>query len=202
MKKIIFTLIFSLITSIAYAGAVIGSGQSASAGCTQTTVGTQDGTTVNVGSSTRTCYAIQWIAGTTQTIKRLYFLAYKTNSPTFNVSASILTGVSNGAPGTVITNGTSGTVAASGFSASPTLGWSYVTFPTAPSVTASSTYFVAICADTADDVNTVVVGKDNDGNGTTDNVSFQTTAIGQNWAVLEDHVGPAIWVTSCDEAKP
>jgi hypothetical protein len=59
-----------------------------------------------------------------------------------------------------------------------------------------------MCADAADNTNTVSWGYGADGNGTTDNTGYYTTAIGQNWSVELDHVGPVIWTTSCDEAKP
>lgn len=207
MRKLFITclsllLICSAIQAHALSAAVQACLGAGGVSCTQSTVGTQDSYSSNIGSTARKCYCFQWIPATTQTIKRAYFEAFKTGTPTNNYSISILTGVSHGAAGTVISNGTSGTVAASSFSASPTLGWSYVTFSTAPSVTASSTYFVAICADTADDTNTIAWAKDNDGNGTTDNTGFYTTGLGSNWSAIEDHVGPVLWVTSCDEAKP
>lgn len=174
----------------------------AKAACTQTTVGTQDSTITGIGTSAKLCYSYLWTPSTTQTIKRMYFEVFKVGTPTSNYNIVIQTGVSHGAPGTTIANGTSGTVAASTFSASPTLGWSYVTFSTAPTVTASTTYGIALCADVASASNTIVWGKDADGNGTTDNTGYYSTGIGDNWAVLEDHAGPVLWVTSCDEAKP
>lgn len=204
MKKIILCLLLILAFALpccAGTNAYIAGCDAGGSSCTQLTVGTQDQSKV-IGNASTTCYAFRWVPSQTTTIKRLYFDACQNNSPTNNLTVSILTDVSHGATGTVIANGTSGTVASSTLNACATLAWSYVTFATAPSVTGSSTYYVAMCADAADNTNTVSWGYDADGNGTTDNTGYYTTAIGQNWSVELDHVGPVIWTTSCDEAKP
>jgi hypothetical protein len=201
MKKIL--LLVLLIPSLAFAGQGMGPGPGvkgyAGGACSDTLRDSQ--TTIeaatNYGTIARKCWAYKFTTTSSPasyTVSKVDIHAYLTSSATQNTSVKFYTWSSG--PGSILTNGTSTTdISAATFGSTPG-SWQSVTFTSRPTLSASTSYAIAVCVDTADDVNNMMWDKIGNG-GEGNNVGYYS-ADGASWSVLEDNAKGAFRIYSCE----